>query len=69
LQRRIDDFDVVHFHIDYLHFPVASRFSVPALTALHGRLDMPDLIPLFCGTDKHTTRYKIIIKKGFEGGK
>ena len=41
------DFDVVHFHIDYLHFPLSSRQSIPALTTLHGRLDIPDLVPLY----------------------
>jgi glycosyltransferase involved in cell wall biosynthesis len=45
--RQADDFDLVHFHIDYLHFPLATRYPVAALTTLHGRLDIPDLIPLF----------------------
>src|SRR5438270_403711 len=44
--RRADDFDVVHFHIDYLHFPVTRRLPVPHVTTLHGRLDIPDLVPL-----------------------
>jgi glycosyltransferase involved in cell wall biosynthesis len=47
VHRRVHDFDLVHFHIDYLHFPLATRFPVAALTTLHGRLDIPDLIPLF----------------------
>jgi glycosyltransferase involved in cell wall biosynthesis len=41
------EFDVVHFHIDYLHFPFVVRSSVPHVTTLHGRLDMPDLAPLY----------------------
>jgi glycosyltransferase involved in cell wall biosynthesis len=41
------EFDIVHFHIDYLHFPLSSRQATPALTTLHGRLDIPDLIPLY----------------------
>jgi glycosyltransferase involved in cell wall biosynthesis len=41
------DFDLVHFHIDYLHFPLSSRHAMPTLTTLHGRLDIPDLVPLF----------------------
>jgi len=45
--RRARDFDLVHFHIDYLHFPLAIRSAVAALTTLHGRLDIPDLFPLF----------------------
>jgi len=45
--RQLDEFDLVHFHIDYLHLSLASRSPVAALTTLHGRLDIPDLIPLF----------------------
>jgi glycosyltransferase involved in cell wall biosynthesis len=41
--RRANDFDIVHFHIDYLHFPVSRRTRVPNLTTLHGRLDLPEL--------------------------
>src|SRR5438874_7121094 len=40
-------FDVFHFHIDYLHFPVTRRLEIPALTTLHGRLDIPDLVPIY----------------------
>jgi glycosyltransferase involved in cell wall biosynthesis len=45
--RRITEFDVVHFHVAPLHFPVARRLSVPHVTTLHGRLDLPELAPLF----------------------
>ncbi|HWF47666.1 MAG TPA: glycosyltransferase family 4 protein [Bryobacteraceae bacterium] len=41
------EFDVVHFHIDYLHFPVIRRQAISAVTTLHGRLDIPDLVPIF----------------------
>lgn len=44
---RADDFDVIHFHTDYLHFPFTRREKVPCLTTLHGRLDIPDLLPLY----------------------
>ncbi len=40
-------FDIIHFHIDYLHFPLTRRQKTPTLTTLHGRLDIPDLIPLY----------------------
>jgi glycosyltransferase involved in cell wall biosynthesis len=36
-------FDIIHFHIDYLHYPFSARQSVPHVTTLHGRLDLPDL--------------------------
>jgi glycosyltransferase involved in cell wall biosynthesis len=45
--RRAGDFDVIHFHIDYLHFPVSRRQHVPQVTTLHGRLDLPELSPLY----------------------
>ena len=41
------DFDVVHFHCDYLHFPVTRRQKLSAVTTLHGRLDIPELAPLY----------------------
>src|SRR3954469_14399601 len=40
-------FDVIHFHIDYLHFPLSRRQPCPQVTTLHGRLDLPDLPPLY----------------------
>ncbi len=39
-------FDLIHFHIDYLHFPLTQRQPWPHLTTLHGRLDLPELRPL-----------------------
>jgi glycosyltransferase involved in cell wall biosynthesis len=41
------NFDVIHFHTDYLHFPVSRYLAVPHITTLHGRLDIPDLIPVY----------------------
>lgn len=41
-----DEFDVIHFHIDALHLPLAVRCKTPSLTTLHGRLDLPDWQPL-----------------------
>ena len=42
-----DDFDLIHFHIDYLHFSRTRRQRIPSVTTLHGRLDIPDLVPLY----------------------
>jgi len=44
---RADDFDVMHFHTDYLHFSLARRQPVPHVTTMHGRMDIPDYGPLF----------------------
>jgi glycosyltransferase involved in cell wall biosynthesis len=41
------EFDIVHFHIDYLHYPLTRRQGIANLTTLHGRLDLPDLVPLY----------------------
>ena len=45
--QRASDYDVIHFHIHYVHYPVSSRIGVPFLTTLHGRLDLPDLVPIY----------------------
>ncbi|HEY6767620.1 MAG TPA: glycosyltransferase family 4 protein [Candidatus Sulfotelmatobacter sp.] len=42
-----DQFDLIHFHTDYLHFPASRNREIANLTTLHGRLDLPDLAPLF----------------------
>jgi glycosyltransferase involved in cell wall biosynthesis len=42
-----NEFDVIHFHTDYLHFPIARNLPVPHITSLHGRLDVPELVPLY----------------------
>jgi glycosyltransferase involved in cell wall biosynthesis len=44
---RASEFDVIHYHIDYHHFPLSRRSAVPQLTTLHGRLDIPDLAHVF----------------------
>jgi len=41
------DFDVVHFNVDYLAFPWMRRLPTPSLATLHGRLDIPELVPLY----------------------
>ena len=40
-------FDVIHWHLDYFHFPLSRRMGVPHATTLHGRLDIPDLQPVY----------------------
>lgn len=41
--NRCSDFDILHFHTDYLHFPFSNQLGVPVITTLHGRLDMKEL--------------------------
>ena len=47
LRRRAGEFDILHFHIDCLQFPLFRDMADRTLTTLHGRLDMPDLAALF----------------------
>jgi glycosyltransferase involved in cell wall biosynthesis len=47
VRRRAYEFDVLHFHTDYLHFPMSRALGRATVTTLHGRLDLPDLAPLF----------------------
>jgi glycosyltransferase involved in cell wall biosynthesis len=47
VMRRADNFDVLHFHSDYCHFPSSKNMHLPSITTLHGRLDIPDLQPLY----------------------
>jgi glycosyltransferase involved in cell wall biosynthesis len=41
--READRFDIIHFHTDFLHFPLLRYLDTPQVTTLHGRLDLPDL--------------------------
>lgn len=45
--NRQTSFDIIHFHTDYLHFPFTKNCNIPCLTTLHGRLDIPDLQPVY----------------------
>ena len=45
--RRIDEFDIVHLHVDYLGYSLMRRLDVPYVSTLHGRLDLPPLQPLY----------------------
>jgi glycosyltransferase involved in cell wall biosynthesis len=50
--RRAEQFDLLHFHTDYFHFPLSKHLQLPSITTLHGRLDIPDLQPLYrCFSD------------------
>ncbi|MET3840525.1 glycosyltransferase family 4 protein [Bradyrhizobium sp. OAE829] len=45
--ERAGGFDVLHFHIDYLHFPLFRSERGRALTTLHGRQDLADHMPFY----------------------
>lgn len=45
--KQSENFDILHFHTDYLHFPLMRLSGLPHVTTLHGRLDLPDLVPMY----------------------
>ncbi len=45
--RRAAEFDIIHSHVDYIGYPVFGRLDVPYLATLHGRLDLPELQPVY----------------------
>ena len=45
--QRAKDFDIIHYHVAPVHFPLARRMDTAHLTTMHGRLDLPDLVPLY----------------------
>ena len=47
VMQRASEFDVLHFHNDFLHFPLSKRMSTPCVTTLHGRLDLPELAAVY----------------------
>ncbi len=44
---RADELDVIHFHVDQIHLPLARRLATPSLTTVHGRLDQEGLEVLY----------------------
>jgi glycosyltransferase involved in cell wall biosynthesis len=47
VRRRADDFDLIHFHTDMIHFPFFDRRAGRTVTTLHGRLDLKDLAAVY----------------------
>ena len=43
VREQAEAFDVLHFHIDLLHYPFFEHCAGRTLTTLHGRLDLKDL--------------------------
>jgi len=44
---RSDEFDLIHNHLDFIGFPLARAVRCPMVTTLHGRLDLPELAPVY----------------------
>ena len=47
VRARAHEFDVLHFHVEHLHLPLFRPLARRTVTTLHGRLDLPDLPPLY----------------------
>ena len=47
VRQRAEQFDVLHFHIDYWPNSVFIRQDVPFVTTLHGRLDLPEFAAVY----------------------
>jgi glycosyltransferase involved in cell wall biosynthesis len=47
LRQSKNEFDVLHFHIDLLHYPLVRSLNVPFVTTLHGRLDLPGIADFY----------------------
>jgi glycosyltransferase involved in cell wall biosynthesis len=43
LHLRRHEFDLLHFHVDLIHFPFFEDCAARTVTTLHGRLDLKDL--------------------------
>jgi glycosyltransferase involved in cell wall biosynthesis len=52
VRQRCDEFDLLHFHLDYYPFSLFSRQRTPFITTLHGRLDLPEHQPVFKTFDR-----------------
>jgi glycosyltransferase involved in cell wall biosynthesis len=44
---RHEDFDVLHFHIDFFHYPLFRRLAHKTVTTIHGRQDLPELPDIY----------------------
>jgi glycosyltransferase involved in cell wall biosynthesis len=49
VRQQASGFDILHFHTDQFHFPLFRDMANRTVTTLHGRQDLPDLVPLYLG--------------------
>ncbi len=47
VRRREKEFDIIHFHVDLLQFPMFKDLFPKCITTLHGRLDLPDVHTIY----------------------
>jgi glycosyltransferase involved in cell wall biosynthesis len=47
VRPRAHTFDILHFHVDFLHAPLVRGVATPTVTTHHGRLDLPDIPPFY----------------------
>jgi glycosyltransferase involved in cell wall biosynthesis len=47
VRRRTNEFDIIHFHMDLLQFPLFKDSFAKCITTLHGRLDLRDFHPIY----------------------
>jgi len=51
VRRKADEFDILHFHIDFLHGSLVRDFAGRTVTTLHGRLDLPHAVPFYMSSE------------------
>lgn len=44
---RSHEFDIIHSHVDYYAYPYTRLVDTPTVTTLHGRLDLPEILPIY----------------------
>ena len=47
VRRAASDFDIIHFHVDLLQHPLFHHIEYKTVTTMHGRLDLPDNMPIY----------------------
>ena len=53
VRRQQDRFDIIHFHVDMVHFPMFEAIAQRTVTTLHGRLDLKDLAEVYRSWPKY----------------
>jgi len=51
VRQQAHNFDILHFHVDFFHFPLFRSIARRTVTTLHGRQDLPDLLPFYKAFD------------------